>query len=36
MSEFAAAKLRDRGALGVTPVVTNVQDFVVNLARKLC
>lgn len=36
ISEFATNKLRDRGSLGVIPVVTNVQDFVVLLARHLC
>lgn len=36
VTEFATNKLHDRGSLGVTPFVTNVQDFLVNLARNLC
>jgi len=36
VAEFASNKLHDRGSLGVTPFVTNVQDFLVNLARNLC
>jgi len=35
VSEFAANKLRDRGTLEVTSVVTNIQDFLVNLERNL-
>ena len=31
ISEFAVNKLRDRGTLAVTSIVTNVQDFLVNL-----
>ena len=33
ISEFAVNKLRDRGSLAVRTLVTNVQDFVVNVAR---
>lgn len=35
ISEFAVNKLRDRGTLAVTSIVTNVQDFLVNLYRNL-
>jgi lysine-ketoglutarate reductase/saccharopine dehydrogenase-like protein (TIGR00300 family) len=35
VSEFAVNKLRDRGTLAVTSIVTNVQDFLVNLERNL-
>lgn len=35
ISEFAVNKLRDRGTLAVTSIVTNVQDFLVNLERNL-
>jgi hypothetical protein len=35
ISEFVVNKLRDRGTLEVTTMVTNVQDFVVNLDRNL-
>jgi len=35
VSEFAVNKLRDRGSLEVISIVTNVQDFLVNLGRKL-
>jgi lysine-ketoglutarate reductase/saccharopine dehydrogenase-like protein (TIGR00300 family) len=35
ISEFAVNKLRDRGTLGVTSIVTNIQDFLVNLERNL-
>lgn len=35
ISEFAANKLRDRGTLEVTSVVTNVQDFIVNVAKNV-
>jgi lysine-ketoglutarate reductase/saccharopine dehydrogenase-like protein (TIGR00300 family) len=33
ISEFAVNKLRDRGSLSVTSIVTNIQDFLVNLMR---
>jgi lysine-ketoglutarate reductase/saccharopine dehydrogenase-like protein (TIGR00300 family) len=35
ISEFVVNKLRDRGSLEVTSIVTNIQDFLVNLARNL-
>jgi lysine-ketoglutarate reductase/saccharopine dehydrogenase-like protein (TIGR00300 family) len=35
ISEFAVNKLRDRGTLEVISIVTNAQDFLVNLGRKL-
>lgn len=35
ISEFAVNKLRDRGSLSVNSIVTNVQDFLVNMARSL-
>ncbi len=35
VSEFAVNKLRDRGSLSVTPIVTNVQDFLVHLRNNL-
>ena len=35
VSEFAVSKLRDRGTLEVTSIVTNIQDFLVNLERNL-
>ena len=35
VSEFAVNKLRDRGSLEVTSIVTNIQDFLVNLQRTL-
>ena len=35
VSEFAVNKLRDRGSLAVKTMVTNVQDFVVNVAKGL-
>jgi len=35
ISEFAVGKLRDRGSLSVNSIVTNVQDFLVNMARNL-
>ena len=35
VSEFAVNKLRDRGSLSVRTIVTNVQDFAVNLAKGL-
>ncbi|MHB8155791.1 MAG: putative NPN-dependent ornithine cyclodeaminase [Desulfocucumaceae bacterium] len=34
-AEFAVNKLRDRGTLEVTTIVTNVQDFLVNLKNNL-
>lgn len=36
ITEFAVNKLRDRGSLSVTSIVTNVQDFLVNIERGLC
>jgi len=35
ISEFAVNKLRDRGSLAVTSILTNIQDFLVNLERNL-
>jgi len=35
VSEFAVNKLRDRGSLEVTSIVTNVQDFLVNISNNL-
>lgn len=35
IAEFAVNKLRDRGSLEVTTIVTNVQDFLVNLKKNL-
>ena len=35
VSEFAVNKLRDRGSLEITSIVTNVQDFVVNIEKKV-
>jgi hypothetical protein len=35
VSEFAVNKLRDRGTLEVSTIVTNVQDFLVNLKNNL-
>jgi lysine-ketoglutarate reductase/saccharopine dehydrogenase-like protein (TIGR00300 family) len=35
ISEFAVNKLADRGSLSARGIVTNVQDFVVNLAKGL-
>ena len=35
ISEFAVNKLRDRGTLSVTPIVTNAQDFLVHLKNNL-
>lgn len=35
ISEFAVNKLRDRGSLSAKSIVTNVQDFLVNLERSL-
>lgn len=34
-SEFAVNKLGDRGSLAAKGIVTNVQDFVCNLAKNL-
>ena len=36
ISEFAVNKLRDRGSLSVDSIVTNVQDFIVNVRNNLC
>ena len=33
ISEFVVNKLRDRGSLTATAIVTNVQDFIVNTAK---
>lgn len=35
MSEFAANKLADRGSLTARSILTNTQDFIVNLHRRL-
>lgn len=35
ISEFAVNKLRDRGSLEITSIVTNVQDFVVNIENNV-
>ena len=35
VAEFAANKLRDRGTLEVTSIITNIQDFLVHLSRNL-
>ncbi len=35
ISEFSVNKLRDRGSLCVKTIVTNVQDFVVNISKGL-
>ena len=35
ISEFAVNKLRDRGSLSSVSLVTNVQDFLVNVAKGL-
>ena len=35
ISEFAVNKLKDRGSLSITGVVTNIQDFIVNAERNL-
>lgn len=35
ISEFGVNKLRDRGSLEVTSIVTNVQDFIVNIKNNL-
>ena len=36
ISEFAVNKLRDRGSLSVKTIVTNVQDFIVNVSQGVC
>lgn len=36
ISEFAVNKLRDRGSLSVRTIVTNVQDFIVNVKKGVC
>ena len=33
ISEFATSKLADRGSLSAIPIITNVQDFIVNVAK---
>ncbi|MDX9916946.1 MAG: hypothetical protein RBT15_02920 [Gudongella sp.] len=35
ISEFAVNKLRDRGSLTVKTIVTNIQDFIMNISKKL-
>ena len=35
ISEFAVNKLADRGSLSARGIVTNAQDFIVNLAKGL-
>ncbi|GHV37777.1 hypothetical protein FACS1894187_15430 [Synergistales bacterium] len=35
ISEFAVNKLRDRGSLSATPIVANVQDFLVHLNNNM-
>ncbi len=35
VAEFAVNKLHDRGSLSATGIVTNIQDFMVNLERNL-
>ncbi len=35
ISEFATNKLKDRGSLSSTGIITNVQDFIVNVAKGL-
>jgi len=35
ISEFVVNKLRDRGSLSAVSMVTNVQDFIVNVAKGL-
>ena len=35
ISEFAVNKLGDRGSLSAKSIVTNAQDFVVNVAKGL-
>ena len=36
ISEFAVNKLRDRGSLSVKTIVTNVQDFIVQVQKGVC
>lgn len=36
MSEFSVDKLANRGSLQAVPILTNVQDFMVNLRHNLC
>ena len=36
VSEFAVNKLRDRGSLSVKTIVTNVQDFIIQVRRGVC
>lgn len=36
ISEFAVNKLLDRGSLSVRTIVTNVQDFIVNVKKGVC
>jgi len=36
ISEFSVNKLRDRGSLSVRTIVTNVQDFIVNVNKGTC
>ncbi|HAD04000.1 MAG TPA: hypothetical protein DCF93_04935, partial [Desulfuromonas sp.] len=36
MSEFGVDKLANRGSQQALPILTNVQDFLVNLRHKLC
>ena len=35
MNEFGTVKLSNRGSVQAVPIVTNVQDFLVNLRRNL-
>ena len=36
ISEFAVNKLADRGSISARSIVTNVQDFMVNVCKSLC
>jgi lysine-ketoglutarate reductase/saccharopine dehydrogenase-like protein (TIGR00300 family) len=36
ISEFAVNKLKDRGSLSVKTIVTNVQDFIINVSQGVC
>ena len=36
ISEFAVNKLLDRGSLTVKTIVTNVQDFIMQVKRGVC
>jgi lysine-ketoglutarate reductase/saccharopine dehydrogenase-like protein (TIGR00300 family) len=36
MTEFSVGKLANRGSAQVVPILTNVQDFMVNLRHNLC